>query len=181
MRSLDGGWPRLWHHLAPSSCGSSHPRLAPPASGGLDDDVADGVHHDRSLPTPLDTGPTHVPAEDDEAEGAHHALTLLTGSPPLDTSREDAEGVQDDAAGVVHALALLTGPLPLGAGRETLDTGLVSFLAHTFRTPLGSSLASCAAFRLDGLWGLASSSMEVSLSGWRGQAHSTIRWPRAMG
>ena len=74
------------------------------AADGLDDDVPDGVHHDRSLPA-LDTGRAHISPEEDDAEGVHHTLAL-TGTPPHLTRRREVR-VPEDAAGVAHALALL--------------------------------------------------------------------------
>jgi len=97
----------------------SHARSAALASDGLDDDVAAGVHHERSLQALLDTGHVVVPAEGDDAEGVHQALALLKGVREV--------RVPEDAAGVVHILAVLTGPLPV-------DTELMLLLMLILRT-----------------------------------------------
>ena len=85
---------------------------------GLDDVVAAGVHHERFLPTLLDTG--HSPTEGDDAEGVHQERVLppvldighlLAEEPVLDLGHLLAE----DAEGVVQDLALLTGPFALDA------------------------------------------------------------------
>ena len=84
-----------WHHFTPSIYGSSQARRATLADG-LDDVVAAGVHHERFLPTLLDTG--HSPTEGDDAEGVHQERFL---PPVLDIGHLLAEG----AEGVVQDLA----------------------------------------------------------------------------
>ena len=168
-----------WHHFTPSIYGSSQARWATLADG-LDDVVAAGVHHERFLPTLLDTG--HSPTEGDDAEGVHQERIL---PPVLDIGRLLAEepvldlghllAVQDlallmlgDAEGVVQDLALLTGPFALDATGATLDTALVRFLMHFLFTrwtsALDTALVRC-----------------VPMSAWPGRADSTMRCPRAMG
>ena len=83
---------QLWHHFTPSIYGSSHARWAVLAVDGLDDAVAAGVHHERSLPPLRDTGGACAFAEGDDAKSVHQAC---------------AEG--DDAKGVHHTPTLLRG------------------------------------------------------------------------
>ena len=131
---------------------------------GLDDAVAAGVHHERFLPTLLDTG--DLPTEGDDAEGVHQERFV---PPLLDNGHLLAEEpVLKDAGGVVQDLALLIGPFALDATRATLDTALVRFLMHLFCTRLTSTLDTALLH-----W--------VPLSAWPGHAHSTMRCPRVMG
>ena len=87
--------------------GSSHARWAAMAVYGLGDDVAAGVHHERSLPLdtalPLDTGGACACTEGDDAEGVHQALA------EGDDTESGEVRVPVDAAGVVHDHAVCRG------------------------------------------------------------------------
>ena len=122
------------------------------------------MHHERFLPTLLDTG--HLPTEGDDAEGVRQERFLL---PLLDIGHLIAdEPVLKDAGGVIQDLALLTGPFALDATRATLDTALVRFLMHPLCARLTSALDAALVHC-------------VRMSAWPGHAHSTMRCPRAMG